>query len=144
MLKENVFFPPNSKFSKIEIWIFKNFAWRKKSWDFFSKLFFDLEKKYFFGVGKKFEYSFEAEIHDLSIYEGPRVIPELLPALIDRNVAGCWNTKSKTWKSPGRAGRSWPQKIFLRRSSSLTFGSINFFPALRIVLNREVWCSRYI
>ena len=73
--------PSNSKFSQIEIWIFKNFAWRKKSLDFFSKLFFDLEKNIFSELEKNFEHSFDVEIHDLSIYEGPRVILELLPAL---------------------------------------------------------------
>ena len=73
---------------------------------FFSKKFFRFRKKiFFFGAGFFFGYSFDVKIHDLSIYEVFRAIPELLRGLIDRRVAGCRKKSVKILKITGSSYR---------------------------------------
>ena len=76
--------------------------------DFFSDIFFEKvfsvpiffsELDFFFG------YSFDVKIHDLSIYEVFRAIPELLRGLIDRRVAGCRKKSVKILKITGSSYR---------------------------------------
>ena len=104
--RKKFFFLQTQNFPKSRFGFSKNLHGENNLWVFFETFFSISKKNIFSELEFFFEYSFDAEIHDLSIYEGPRVILELFSALIDRNVAGCRNTKSKTWKSPGRAGGS--------------------------------------
>ena len=115
---------------------------------FFRKSFFGSEKKYFFSeLDFFFGYSFDVKIHDLSIYEVFRAIPELLRGLIDRRVAGCRKKSVKILKITGSScrvigGPGW--KIISRWSSGLAFGSIKKISALGILRYLGIWCSRSI
>ena len=105
---------------------------------FFSKKFFRFRKKIiFFRSWIFFGYSFDVKIHDLSIYEVFRAIPELLRGLIDRRVAGCRKKSVKILKITGSSyrviGGPGAGKNISRWSSGLAFGSIKKISALGIL-----------